>query len=319
MSIKNLVILVSLLVLSNCNPPEGNLSPRKITYQEEMQNLVGSISENAKAVKKDFLIIPQNGIELLKIGNNPSTNYLKAIDAMAIESLFYGYEAIDQPNSTTTQTYFNNFINGSVIGSKPVFVIDYVYSTNSINNSIAKSGAYNYKLFNSPTKKLNEFPQISTPLLVENKNNIATVEEPKNFMALLDLGVFSKDSIIKNLSQTNFDLIVIEGFYQNQLFTSEDIKALKVKKNGGRRLVLAELDVSMANSKRYYWLPDYKLTLPGFVNKEIGIDGNFRTNYWDIEWQNILSGSGNSITNNFIKLGFDGVYLTGVEAFEWYE
>ena len=56
-----------------------------------------------------------------------------------------------------------------------------------------------------------------------------------------------------------------------------------------------------------------------FINKEIGINGHFRVNYWDNEWKNVLSGNETSLVNQYIKLGYDGVFLTGSDAFKYYE
>jgi cysteinyl-tRNA synthetase, unknown class len=315
---KQITFLFFTILLASCKVPEGNLSPQKNTYQEEMRLLVQNLSKNAKNIKANFLIIPQNGLELLKNKNIPSSSYLQAIDGVAAESLFYGYTAVDQENTKTDSDYFQSFL-GENIGAKPVFAIDYCATDKKISSSILINSAKNNKLFITNNKSLSELPNPNVPLLGENKTDIIKIEDAKNFMVITSLNGYSKEIILENIANTNFDVVIVNGFYKNEFLTEKDIKALKIKKNGGKRLILAQIDIAIADIKKYYWKTEWNLNLPNFVNKQLGVAGNFRVNYWQTEWQNILSGNENSIVNNFIKLGFDGAYLTGNETFVWYE
>lgn len=316
---KQISFLLIGIFLASCKEPAGNLSPKKNSFQEEMRLLVQNLSKNAKNIKANFLIVPQNGLELLKAKNLPSSSYLQAIDGVAAESLFYGYNAVDQENTAIDINYFQSFLGSENIGTKPVFAIDYCATNNSINSSILKNTAKNNKLYIINNKSLSELPNANVPLLGENKTDILKIEDAKNFMVMTSLNGYSKEIILENIAKTNFDVVIVNGFYQNDFLTEKEIKSLKIKKNGGKRLVLGQIDIAVADTKKYYWQTDWSLKLPNFVNKQLGIEGNFRANYWQSEWQNILSANENSIVNNFIKLGFDGVYLTGIEAFVWYE
>lgn len=322
MLLKNRIALVlSIVILSvfleACKLPSNNLAPSQKTYAEEMQNLVTKLSENAKSLKPNFAVIPQNGIELLEANNN--LNYKKAIDGIAVTGYNFGYNTVDQANSTITINYFKKYLDATQLGTTPIFAIDYCNTSTNIASSIAKNTAQNSKLFIAINKNTNELPISTLPLLGENKNNIENVKDAKNFMLLADLGNYTKEEVFDFISKTNYDVVIIDAFYKNILLTEKEIKALKLKKNGGKRLVLAHLDIGMANLNKYYWQPSWKTTLPKFTNKEIGIDGNFRVNYWQADWQTILSGNENSLINNFIKIGFDGSYLTGIEHFMLYE
>jgi cysteinyl-tRNA synthetase, unknown class len=303
----------------SCQFPEGNISPQKITYQNEMQNLIKDISKNAKAIKSNFLIIPQNGLDLLKTKGNPNENYLKAIDAIAFEGLYYGYQAIDQLNTEANKKYFDSFLNKAYIGSKPIFNTDFCYSDDKINNSLALNLANNNKLFISVSKNTNIIPNPNFKILGENKSNITKIEEAKNFMLLTDYSSTSKDEIIFNIAKTNYDVIIINGFFKNDFFAEADLIKLKVKNNGGKRLVIAMLNVSVADSKNYYWAPYRNIKTPAFINKSIGLTETYTVKYWDKEWQNIISGNENSIINKYLKTGFDGAYLTGTEAYQFFE
>ncbi len=312
------VILIILIIVA-CKAPEGNLSPKKLSFQEEMRQLIQNISKNAKAVKPDFFILPRNGIELLKTGILINSDYQSAIDGQLVEGQFYGYSTVNQVNSVNEINYFEAFLGKNIIGTKPVFNIDFCNSETSINNSLLKNQTNGNKTYISLNKELNLLPLPNFKIVDENSKNITSLSEAKNFMILLKYDNYSKENLLDNLTKTNFDLIIINGYFKSQLLSIEEIKALKTKKNGGKRLVITEMDISQADSKKDYWQQIWRLKLPNFVNKEIGIVGDFRVNYWDAEWQNVLSGNENSLINTFLKLGYDGVLLTGSDAYKYYE
>ncbi len=312
------VILIILIIVA-CKAPEGNLSPKKLSFQEEMRQLIQNISKNAKAVKPDFFILPRNGIELLKTGILINSDYQSAIDGQLVEGQFYGYSTVNQVNSVNEINYFEAFLGKNIIGTKPVFNIDFCNSETSINNSLLKNQTNGNKTYISLNKELNLLPLPNFKIVDENSKNITSLSEAKNFMILLKYDNYSKENLLDNLTKTNFDLIIINGYFKSQLLSIEEIKALKTKKNGGKRLVITEMDISQADSKKDYWQQNWRLKLPNFVNKEIGIVGDFRVNYWDAEWQNVLSGNENSLINTFLKLGYDGVLLTGSDAYKYYE
>jgi len=86
------VILSSCLI--SCKPDD---TPAAINFRLEMCNFVIELSDYAKKQDPGFLIIPQNGQEL--ITNTGESNgliqlkYNQAIDATGREDLFYGYAA----------------------------------------------------------------------------------------------------------------------------------------------------------------------------------------------------------------------------------
>ena len=61
-----------------------------------MRTFVGEISTYAKDANPNFVVIPQNGIELVSVNGEedgePANMYLNHIDAVGQEDLFYGYK-----------------------------------------------------------------------------------------------------------------------------------------------------------------------------------------------------------------------------------
>jgi len=93
------------------NPATGQ------TYRQDMIDFVRAISEYAKSRKDSFIIIPQNGTELLS-----DASYLTAIDAVAVEDLFTNGNKV-QPRSHTEAVL--EHLQPLQKGAKPVLLIEY--------------------------------------------------------------------------------------------------------------------------------------------------------------------------------------------------
>ena len=72
-----------------------------IDYREEMRRFVIAISQYGKKFDKNFIVIPQNGLELITKDGSASgelqQGYLREVSAVGAESLFYGYSGDDEP------------------------------------------------------------------------------------------------------------------------------------------------------------------------------------------------------------------------------
>jgi cysteinyl-tRNA synthetase len=102
-------------------------------------------------------------------------------------------------------------------------------------------------------------------------------------------------------------------------FTAEEVGKLKVKPDGGRRIVLAYLSIGEAEVYRYYWqwywfLDEFAPAWRGGPNKEW--QGNYDVRYWHEEWQDIIFRSAGSYLERIVRAGFDGVYLDKVDEYE---
>jgi cysteinyl-tRNA synthetase, unknown class len=87
----------------------------------DMVAFVEKISAHAKKRRSGFLVIPQNGESLLA---NP--RYLKAIDGIGKEDLFYGETGDGKPNIPTEIRITIGHLNRAKAEGRPVFVVEYV-------------------------------------------------------------------------------------------------------------------------------------------------------------------------------------------------
>jgi cysteinyl-tRNA synthetase, unknown class len=126
------------------------------------------------------------------------------------------------------------------------------------------------------------------------------------------------------LAQSPYDLFVLDysrDGSQDGALTPDDLRKLKVKPDGSRRIVLSYFSIGEAEKYRYYWRwywgwffgwlgPEWL----GKQNREWG--GNYGARYWNEDWQKIIFRGENSYLDRIMNAGFDGVYLDKVDEYE---
>lgn len=80
------------------------------------------------------------------------------------------------------------------------------------------------------------------------------------------------------------------------------------------------MSIGEAEDYRYYWQLEWDINPPSWIDKENpDWQGNYKVQYWNESWQNIIFGSDKSYLDKIIETGFDGVYLDIIDAFEYFE
>lgn len=311
-------LLIFILLISSC----GNiLSSDGIDYRDEMRSFVQNISSYAKKQDPGFIIIPQNGHQLLVKNGKIASNYLNAIDGLGQESLFFGYADMNLPTPAPETNELLNLLNMGKNAGKTVLVTDYCFTSFKVNNSYSQNQALGYLSFAAPVRELSVIPSNPTPLPGENDKIITTLSQAKNFLYLLNKENSSgKAGFISAIQQTNYDVIIIDAFYGSQMFTPRDIQQLKQKKNGGKRLVISYLSIGEAETYRYYWQLSWKPGNPEWlVTENPEWEGNYKVKYWEPEWQDVIYGNEDSYVQQIIDTGFDGAYLDIIDGFDFFE
>lgn len=93
------------------NPLSGS------TYRRDMVDWVKRIAQHARAQAPGFLVIPQNGAQLLAFDD-----YLETITAIGVEDL---YSLGDEPQSEEHTVYITGYLNLLPAASKPALIVDY--------------------------------------------------------------------------------------------------------------------------------------------------------------------------------------------------
>jgi len=314
---------MTILILISC-------AKRKIpdaNYQGEMRSFIINISKYAKSTDSSFIVVPQNGARLLTFNGNEQDlgdlDYLSAIDGQGQEDLFYGYDNDDEPTLVDDRNEILPFLDKAVEGDLPVLVTDYCFSSEKIQDSYLKNEAKNYVSFAATDRELSEIP--TEPIHNENEDSITKLSDINNFLYLINPtpNFDSQEAFIQALDATNYDLFIIDAFYESfEPLTEANIEKLQTKPNGEKRLVLAYMSIGEAEDYRYYWQSSWnkRKTKPNWLYKENSRwAGNYKVFYWIADWQAIIYGNQEAYLDKILAAGFDGVYLDIVDAFETYE
>ena len=324
---KNIIITVFALMLfiGSCDKDKVEPIPDGIDLRQEMRDFVIDLSTYAKNQNSNFIIIPQNGQELVSDngeGNgNPVIPYLQAINATGRESLFYGYYKDDQETPSEDKQHLLDLCIMCEQNNVEVLATDYCSTHRKMDNSYLVNSQNNFISFAADQRNLNNIPAYPATIQNQNSNDITNISEAKNFLYLINGENFStKQDFITAVSATNYDAIIMDLYHNETAFTSAEIQVLKTKQNGGKRLVIAYMSIGEAEDYRYYWNTDWEKDKPSWLEPENPEwAGNYKVRYWETTWQDIIFGNNSSYLKRIIDADFDGTYLDIIDGFEYFE
>lgn len=294
-------------------------------YKEEMRKFVIQISAYARQTNPNFIIIPQNGNEVLTKDGEPdgkvAEDFVNAIDAWGKEDLFFGYEKDNVATKPEDTNYNAKYLDLAKKFGKKILTTDYCSDQAKMDASYSKNAQKGYISFAADQRNLNDIPTYPARPYNENSNSIVKIADAKNFLYLINAEKYpTKADFVKAVQKTNYDLIIMDAFHNDKLFSREEVALLKKKANGGKRLVVSYISIGEAENYRFYWKKDWKVGEPSFVKKmNPNWKGNFKVAYWDSNWKKIIFGNDNSYTKKLLDAGFDGAYLDIIDAFEYFE
>lgn len=299
----------------------AGLADNTSDYRHLMRDFVCAISKTAKAVDPGFIVIPQNGEALLtetgQADGPLAQDYLDAIDGLGREDLFYGYEADNVPTPKKEREWMIAFLDLAEENGIEVLVTDYCWSKQSVDASYSKNAERGYVSFAADHRELDNIPRYPKRPTNENASEVHSLADVRNFLYLINPTAFSdRYAFVAGLGQTNYDLFIIDAFFDDLALTPAEIASLKAKKNGGARLVIAYMSIGEAEDYRYYWQPEWKENPPSWLlDENPDWPGNYKVRYWDPDWQTIIYG----YMDKILAAGFDGVYLDLIDAYETFE
>lgn len=297
----------------------------EIDLRGEMRGFVRGLAGYARERDANFVVIPQNGIALISLDGEvdgpPASDYLNSIDGVGQESLWYGYAGDDEKSPTEERDYTKAWLDAARGHGVRVLVTDYCSTRSKMDDAKRRNGEAGFLSFAAPDRELRVVPDYPG-LQGENAGVIGSLDDAKNFLYLInDERHSEKGSLIAAIAGTNYDVVIMDAFFQDKIaFTRAEVDALRMKANGGQRLVIAYMSIGEAEEYRIYWQKNWRRGAPvwlEYVNPDWA--GNHKVKYWYPEWQGVIYGGEGSYLDGILDAGFDGVYLDIIDAFEYFE
>jgi cysteinyl-tRNA synthetase, unknown class len=137
------------------------------------------------------------------------------------------------------------------------------------------------------------------------------------------------------IATSPYDVVVIDYSRDGsdwRSYSPGEIARMKVKPDGGRRIVLCYFSIGEAESNRYYWRKRWswmswggwrwfwQLSGERFLPSWVGPQnaewkGNFGVRYWQSGWQDIIVNGEDSYLQRIVRAGFDGAYLDKIDEY----
>jgi endo-alpha-1,4-polygalactosaminidase (GH114 family) len=325
------------------------LPPKSIPYvpieeipnhRQMMRDVVIALADYCKKRRPDMAVLARNAPELLikeqresewEAGRDPQGTaqgryaptgsldgpYLNALDGLVIDAPFYGHDSYEAPTRPEDQQPLLAAAEAIGKQGRRALSIDYCKQGKHVSDAAArarKAGLLDY-IDTEGSKLLGHVP--SSPPATENPDHVTDLAEARNFLPVLTSNAYSqRDRWFQALAGTNHDLLLIDPFFHGSSMTVQDVTALKFKRIGSQRLVMAVMPVGYAAVDRFYWQKGWKVGAPDWI---AAVDphgpGRFLVKYWTDDWKKVL---GNYVTG-LCDLGIDGILLDGLDAYRQYE
>jgi cysteinyl-tRNA synthetase len=304
---------------------QENRPDEAVDFRAEMRTLVGSIAAYARADNPAFVVIPQNGLELLTLDGEPdgplADEYVATISGCGQEDLNYGYPTLGDASPAEMTERLTAFLDRLEGADREALVIDYCENEEQTDSSLAAAADHGFIAFPADRRELDDIPAYPPEPADVNGDDVTQLSEARNFLYLINAGEFeSREAFLHAMAETDYDLFVVDAFFEDGPLSADEVDGLKLKANGGRRLVISYMSIGEAEDYRFYWQESWNETPPSWIAAENpDWEGNFKVRYWDPEWQAVLFGSPDSYLDRILAAGFDGIYLDIIDAFQWFE
>ncbi len=291
-------------------------------YPQYMRDFVQDISAYAKAQVPGFLVVPQNGQELLTLDLEPdgavAQAYVAAIDGQGREDLFFGYTADDAATPQSEVDWMLPFLDLAESHGVEVMVTDYCWTEWKIDSSYAWNDGRGYVSFAADHRDLDDIPPYPAVPWQSDPDPVPGLSSADNFLYIINDQAFGTSAdFVDEVSATGYDMFVVDLFCCGDQLTPSQVTQLRTKPGGAERLVLCYMSIGEAEDYRWYWQPGWASSPPSWLGPENpDWPGNYLVEYWDPDWQGIIFGSPDSYLDRILAAGFDGVYLDKIDSFE---
>lgn len=332
--------MAAALLFTSCSESshEGN------TTSVPRNNMRSFISKIKNSVPTGKQILLADGVDLVYRSPKDSTIELSFIQNNTngiIPTNLYGVSDESIPTTCDSLAAVINTIDslpkmaGYFIGTT-----EESYSAEHMDSLFSWNNQKGYKSFVLPEDSdFNVIPDYTGGLDSISSLPVATLSSAKNYLlfteniAIADStkpnGLNTHVHILKNL---NYDLIVIKADVKRvrqqgqgltsvtSIYSGSELDSIKTKGNSeNKRLVFAEINLSKANSHQLYWKDSWNKELPSWMSRteeEHIYNVDFQNSEWHDALLEPITFAKPSYITQIFTAGFDGIVLTGAEAFK---
>lgn len=303
----------------------------QVDLRQQMRKFVQSITAFARRYNRNFHVITHGGLDLIikrdlvdETRISPARTYMRSIDGVMFDGLFFGNRVFGEPIADEIRQRNLRLTEMARKNGLPVFVIDYGTDPKTVDESrrLNREKGYVSTTVHAPLAELGSLPPYPSRPYGENSSSIISLKSVSTFAYIANSATYGRiPEFALKMHDTNYDLMIVDVLHGRKPLNKRAVETLKYKKVGGKRLVFATANIGTAASYRYYWKPTWREGSPGWISAPVRDDPDrYHVQFWQPEWQRIISGDAKSYIYGLVQLGFDGVVLEGMEeAYRFFE
>ncbi len=296
-------------------------------YRAVMRDIVIDLSAYARGRDGDFVVLARGGAELLTKNHretdgggsaqpvgSPQRAYIHALDGIVLDGLYCGRTKPDKMTPAAERKRLMSLVRPLRDEGRRIVSVDFCRTPKLAAEAQRLAAADGVLQFGAGSR-LDAIPPRPPH---ENADPFTSLTLARNIAFALDSKPYdTRGEWVMKLAETNQDVLVVDVFHRGRdALTAADVKALKYKRLGSRRLLLAALPVASIHDGHFYWEKDWRPGAPSFLAvADAQRPGTILVEYWTPEWMDLLG----RYLEGIVDLGFDGVMLDGVDAFRRFE
>lgn len=309
-----------------------------LPHRPLMRDILIQLSTYAKGRNGKFIVLARGGPELLYKGERearweelrrqadgeeapravrgtPNESYLAAIDGVVLDGVFCGRHRFDEATPAEERQVLAPVFDILHGREKRLLSIEHCDNPDLVRTAVARAKAAGVASFVSPDEDMGLDAIPKRRPADENADHVTNAAQIGNFLPILDSSAFeSRPAWVAGLANTNYDALILDVFdAEGKPLTVSEVRALKHKLLGARRLVLAAMPVGKASSEGFYWRGDWGPNETAWLGERAG--DRWIVDYWTVEWKGVLG----RYMQGIIDLGFDGVMFDDIETYRLFE
>ena len=213
---------------------------------------------------------------------------------MLQEGVWYGVPDVGKPTDLKRRKLAEAALAVARDASLPAFVLDYVADNKSMNDVFRRATKLGATAYPARAKGfgLNKVPKTPRRPYREEAGSILSLKDVNNFIVIRDSSGFGRqDEFALKMHQNNYDMVIVDVQHGDEPLTKQAVETLKYKISGGKRPVLAYINIGAAESYRYYWQSGWGQGSPPWIEMSYPENPDaYYVEFWDPEWQDIIAG-----------------------------
>lgn len=269
-------------------------SDEEIAEMQALRRITVDLANWARQFNPNFAIFARGALHLLNSGGGDLSSMERALTGVVVDGLY-----CEAPQRRTAVLEQLRSFRGS---GRLVLSIDVCPSSRhaAVLKQAAADGVI---LYLAPNRRIDSVPPRPPG---ENPDNILSPMQARNVAFVLGArGVSSAGQWTAALQAGNHDMVIIDPFLPSgEALSAEEVRTLRYKRIGSRRLAVAVMPMAIAEDHHFYWRPEWNRVRPAFIEAPVPHrQGAYFVRADHPEWKRLLG----VYIKGLIELGFDGV------------